>query len=82
MSLQQKLDSLAKASAKQLPAQAQAVMKQSTQQLADSIDNRSFPNAGDDLPQFTLPDSSGMRVVSTEITKTGPVVVTFFRGMW
>ena len=38
--------------------------------------------AGDHTPPFTLADPSGVLVSSVELLKKGPLVVTFYRGMW
>jgi peroxiredoxin len=37
---------------------------------------------GDNAPPFTLPDLSGGLVSSAVLLRKGPVVVTFYRGLW
>jgi peroxiredoxin len=38
--------------------------------------------AGDNAPPFELPDQDGVVVSSAELLKQGPVVVSFYRGVW
>jgi peroxiredoxin len=38
--------------------------------------------AGDVAPTFVLPDSEGNVVSSLDLLKAGPLLVTFFRGVW
>jgi peroxiredoxin len=37
---------------------------------------------GSRLPDFLLPDAEGAPVASSELLSIGPLVVTFYRGMW
>ncbi len=82
MSLKEKLDALAKASAAKYPEKSQQIMKAATAKVADSIAERQIPQAGDPLPHFALPDSRGIVVDSTELARHGAFVLTFFRGRW
>lgn len=38
--------------------------------------------AGDVAPEFTLPDADGRPVSSKALLANGPLVVTFYRGVW
>lgn len=38
--------------------------------------------AGDDAPPFDLPDHDGVVVSSSDLLKHGPVVFSFYRGVW
>jgi peroxiredoxin len=38
--------------------------------------------AGDFAPAFTLPDPRGVLISSTDLLGEGPLVVTFYRGIW
>ena len=82
MTLQNKLQIIAEASAKQIPQDAQAIMKRSTQSVADSIGHRAIPQIGEMLPEFELPDSTGRIVASAVLAQQGPLVLSFFRGKW
>ena len=37
---------------------------------------------GDAFPEFALPDAAGKFVLSSDLLKSGPLVVTFYRGQW
>ena len=50
--------------------------------LAETVPNRKAPKVGDKLPAFSLVGSGGGAVKSDELLAGGPLVVTFFRGMW
>jgi peroxiredoxin len=34
------------------------------------------------MPEFSLADSNAVMVNSNQLIQSGPLVVTFFRGMW
>jgi peroxiredoxin len=38
--------------------------------------------AGDVFPEFALPDDDGQFVVSSDLLKSGPLVINFYRGRW
>jgi peroxiredoxin len=38
--------------------------------------------AGDRMPEFTLRDSDGQAVSSRELLASGPLVISFYRGVW
>lgn len=38
--------------------------------------------AGDKLPAFTLDDPEGNKVSSTDLLAKGPLVISFYRGVW
>ncbi len=37
---------------------------------------------GDRAPEFDLPDPDGVRVASADLLQTGPLVLSFYRGVW
>lgn len=82
MSLKEKLKKMADASAGKFPEATQRIMKTATAKVADSIENRNIPKAGDNLPSFEMPDSAGNVVRSNELAQDGPFVLSFFRGKW
>jgi peroxiredoxin len=54
---------------------------------ASSSTNMSDPSApglraGDKIPVFSLPDTTGSLVSSTVLLELGPLIVTFYRGIW
>lgn len=87
MKLQQKLDAMRKdfeggrfplvLNRHQLDTMARA-----TQALIDSAQADRALKAGDVAPHFTLEDADGNRVDSRALLARGPLVVTFYRGVW
>ena len=37
---------------------------------------------GDGIPVFSLPNTSGVSVSSTALLEAGPLIITFYRGIW
>ena len=66
----------------QAPAGALAVMKQATEALRQSGILERMPQIGDALPAFALPDSEGNELRSDDVAVSGPLVLTFYRGVW
>lgn len=87
MTLQDKLDAFKAAfEAGQLPlklaAQDHALMREATQaQIASGIAERAL-SVGDVAPGFTLPDSENRPCASAALLANGPLVVSFYRGIW
>jgi cytochrome oxidase Cu insertion factor (SCO1/SenC/PrrC family) len=64
------------------PEDAKAVMHRATEDLrASGIVDR-LPQPGSPLPPFELEDTDGNAVRSDELLKGGPLVLTFYRGLW
>ena len=57
-------------------------MSQATQSLIDSGQAENALEAGDTAPEFTLEDADGASVSSRELLARGPLVATFYRGVW
>ncbi|BEO42274.1 peroxiredoxin [Serratia marcescens] len=87
MTLQDTLDAFKAAfEADQLPfklaAQDHALMREAIQaQIASGIAERAL-TVGDAAPAFTLPDSENWPCSSTALLAKGPLVVSFYRGIW
>jgi peroxiredoxin len=87
MSLQDKLDAF-KADFKagkppyNAPAEIHPIMERATAELIASGQARRAIKAGDLAPHFRLKDQDGNEVSSVELLKKGPLVVTFYRGVW
>ncbi|KAL3918361.1 MAG: hypothetical protein SGILL_004275 [Bacillariaceae sp.] len=67
---------------KDIPDEIVNVFMSKTEELAKSGLVESAVKVGDKAPAFTLPDSKGDPVVLEDLLKKGPVVVTFYRGVW
>ncbi|HXH45470.1 MAG TPA: peroxiredoxin-like family protein [Bradyrhizobium sp.] len=66
-----------------VPTQAQLdVMRRATQSLVDSRQAENALKAGDTAPEFTLRDTDGSIVSSRALLARGPLVATFYRGIW
>ena len=82
MTLKEKLDSMRKRSETKMPPEVLAIMHRATDDLRRSgiLDHVLEP--GDDAPEFSLPNAEGRTVHSTDLLARGPVVVSFYRGVW
>ena len=81
--LQGKLDALrAEFETKLAPPSVVEALHRSTKELiASGIAERAL-KAGDVAPNFNLPDADGTSVSSNDLLARGPLVVTFYRGVW
>ena len=82
MSLQEQLDALRAQAKTRIPAEAQAVMQRSIDELRASGILNGVPKVGDRAPDFTLPNARGQQVGLTGLLAKGPAVVSFYRGRW
>jgi peroxiredoxin len=57
-------------------------MQRATQSLIDSRQVEQALQAGHKAPEFTLRDADGASVSSLELLSRGPLVATFYRGVW
>lgn len=57
-------------------------MHQATTELIASGAARRARKAGDIAPPFTLPDAEGNLVSSASLLQKGPLVLSFYRGVW
>ena len=80
--LQERLDRLKQSFAEKAPAEAKAVMAQATAELRDSGIMAGIPKVGSSLAPFELPDTNGTIVRSADLLANGPLVVSFYRGVW
>lgn len=80
--LNDRLDRIREGFRKEAPAEVLAAMGRAHQQLVDSGIMNNIPRVGDEFPSFRLPDSEGRLVSSDTLLAAGPLVVTFYRGVW
>ena len=64
------------------PAWVHEPMHRATDELIASGSASHALKAGDLAPPFILKDADGHDVSSTELLKHGPLIVTFYRGVW
>jgi hypothetical protein len=82
MSLQEKLDEIRNKFEASAPPDALAIMHRSTEDLRNSGIMDRVLKAGDRAPEFSLPDEQGKVVSSSGLLSQGPLVVSFYRGVW
>ncbi len=82
MTLQDKLDGFKAQFKTQAPAEAFEAFARSTQELIDSGQSERALKAGDQVPDFVLTDSDRNEVALKDLLAKGPVVLTFYRGVW
>ncbi len=80
--LQDSLDKLKERIEGSMPAEAVAIMHQSTKDLEDTGIANGILQKGDKAPEFILKNHKGETVLSSELLKKGPLVITFYRGLW
>jgi len=81
--LQGKLDALKKEFETNLaPPAVVEVLHRTTNELITSGAAARALKAGDKAPEFTLQDADGNAVSSRTLLAKGPLVVTFYRGVW
>ena len=80
--LQERLDRIKAGFAAKVPDEVKAVMHRATEDLRGSGILDTMPRVGQTLPAFALPDTDGRVVRSEELLAAGPLVVTFYRGVW
>lgn len=64
------------------PPQVHAIMKRATEQLIASGQAQRALKVGDKAPVFTLDDPDGNPVSSADLLSKGPLVISFYRGVW
>jgi len=87
MSLQDKLDAFkadfeAGKPPYRVPPSVIETMHRATDELIASGAAQKALKAGDKAPIFTLNDPDGNPVSSSDLLRQGPLVVTFYRGVW
>ena len=58
------------------------IMHGATAELAASGIEEKVLKVGSVMPAFSLPDENGQTVNSSELMAKGPLVITFYRGLW
>ena len=82
MPLQDTLDAMRTSFESKLPPDILTTMHQATNELVQSGILDGVLKKGDRAPQFSLPDHNGDRVDASALLNQGPLVVSFYRGVW
>ncbi len=80
--LKEKLDAYKKEFLTKVNDEILSIVGAAGSALAESVPSRNTPEVGSKLPPFSLVGASGSTVSSDQLLSSGPLVVTFFRGMW
>jgi peroxiredoxin len=80
--LQDQLDEITAHTRTLVQPERLAVNERAVEDLfATGIEQNILP-VGAKIPEFSLPDSSGRMVKSSDLLALGPLVISFFRGRW
>jgi len=83
MSLQDQLDAFkAEFEGKRAAPEVLTIMHRATADLIATGQTDRALKAGDPAPGFALPDGDGSLVRSADLLARGPLVLTFYRGVW
>jgi hypothetical protein len=82
MNLKQRLEALRKATETRIPAEARAIMHRATEDLRRSGILNRVVKVGQKAPNFELLNQSEEQVRSEALVAKGPLVVSFYRGVW
>ncbi|WP_328743845.1 AhpC/TSA family protein [Streptomyces sp. NBC_00285] len=82
MTLNAELHAFYTARQQQIPADIRQIMQRAGQELANSGQADRALAVGAQAPLFHLPSAAGNPVSLADLVKTGPVVLTFYRGAW
>jgi hypothetical protein len=82
MGLQDKLDEYKKSFLEKAPPNAVEVMQRATKDLKNSGILEKVLKVGEFAPEFSLPDENGNLVELKDLLTHGPVVISFYRGLW
>lgn len=82
MSLADKLDARRATAKDRFAAEDRAVMQRATEDLRNSGILERVLRIGDEAPDWTLAGARGDSILSRELLAHGPLVLTFFRGVW
>ena len=81
-SLNERLTRIKENFLKQASPEAVAIMDRATEALRESGILDRMAGTGSRLPAFDLVNTAGQRVRSDELLRQGPLVLTFYRGVW
>jgi hypothetical protein len=82
MNLQTKLNSMREQFESGMPRETKEIMHKATEDLAKSGIIEDVLKPGEPAPEFTLQDEQQNEISSGILLKTGPLVVSFYRGVW
>ena len=82
MSLTEQLNDLKQQLGQEIPHEILVEIGQFLQGLAQSGIEKTSCQAGNKVPSFVLPNVAGEMVSSEALLAKGPMVISFYRGVW
>ena len=82
MSLEEKLAAIRADSAEKFPEDVKEKFARATEWLRSTGIAERALKVGDAAPEFTLPNTEGRQISSKELLSSGPLAITFYRGVW
>lgn len=82
MTLKHDIDAFVAQTASRMPPELLAQLQHSIEAVKQSGIEQQALRAGDFAPAFTLPNAHGAPVALADIVRRGPVILTFYRGVW
>ncbi len=82
MTLKAKLDAYKKEFKTNVPPEAQALMQRATEDLQNSGILDRAVKVGAPAPDFKLANTDGTEVSRGDLLESGPLVLSFYRGLW
>jgi peroxiredoxin len=82
MSLKDQLSQLRAAAHERLPADRKATMQRHIEELRAGAISRTMLKVGNRAPDIELENAKGEFIDVSALLKSGPVIVTFYRGGW
>lgn len=82
MSLQEQLEELTAKLRSMVPADRLVIIERAVEALRASGISAAALQAGATAPAFELPDGDGMVWRSQDLSRSGPLIVLFYRGRW
>ena len=82
MTLEQELAVFRAEFARTAPAGRAALYEAQIEELRSEFASKSAIGVNDTAPDFALPNTAGKSIVLKDLLRSGPVVLTFYRGGW
>lgn len=82
MDLIEKINEMKAAMEQKIPPEALKIMNKATEDLKNSEIMDRILKTGDIAPEFALNDHLGNEVNSTALLEKGPLILSFYRGVW
>ena len=82
MGLTEQLNELKQQLGREIPREILMEIGRFVKELVQSGIEKTSCGAGDKMPSFSLPNVSGRLVSSGDILAVGPMVLSFYRGIW